>query len=108
MPDNATLTLSQHALLTQNIITGYFMYAGEEKIRLLWKDVKAYETKLSSLGIKDSNLKYEFTSEDVSQRIHTLLQRNASRVIATTVVGIPLSIIGEVLHSPILLLAYAA
>jgi 1-acyl-sn-glycerol-3-phosphate acyltransferase len=103
-PDGAKITLSQYALITQRLIDGYFLYAGEERVKQLWRDVAAYEEKLNYMGLKDAHLRYELSQDEVQNQVSKIIKENAAKLL----VGLPLAVVGEVIHAPIALLAYVA
>jgi Ca2+-binding EF-hand superfamily protein len=120
-PDDAKLTLSQYALITQRLIDGYFMWAGEEKVKAVWNDVVKYEKKLKQLNIKDAHLRYQVVDKDgdgklswdevregLVAQISKTAQSTSKTLILQTMIGAPLSTMGEIFHAPIALLAYAA
>jgi 1-acyl-sn-glycerol-3-phosphate acyltransferase len=109
------VTLAQYASLTRNFMRVVLERLSDPMVQKLWKELREYRQKLDELGVTDKYIR-KFVKFDLDQdgdvtvkeqmrsELSLVLQQNRLEL-AKQAVLVPLGVIGNVIHAPVIILS---
>jgi len=107
-PHNVSLELAQYASLTRNFMRIALKNANDEKFIALWSELSDYKNSLAQLKVTDKYVSAHAKGSDPLNERLNILRYGAKKDVALLFFGGPMSLIGTIVHAPVIAAAWHA